>query len=76
VAKQNRGAQGGIVVMLEICFGQLFEGYRINSVLDVRPIDAEKDDPPAALNRELRIWTGWNILKFCHLRGGSPTLTS
>jgi hypothetical protein len=60
---------------LVICFGQFFESLRINAVLDVRAIDAKKDDPPAALDRELGIWTGWNILNFYFRRCGSRNLT-
>jgi hypothetical protein len=63
------------VVILVICFGKFFEGLRINAVLDVRTIDAKKDDLPAALDRELGIWIGWNILKLYLRRCGSWNLT-
>jgi hypothetical protein len=53
VTKENRGAQRGIVVILIIGFGQLFEGLGINPVLDVRAIDTQQDDLPAALDRQL-----------------------
>jgi hypothetical protein len=46
------------MVISVICFGQLLKSLRINAVLDVRTIDAEKDDLAPALNRELGIWTG------------------
>jgi len=60
---------------LVICFGQFFESLWINAVLDVRTIDAKKDDLPTALDRELAIWTGKNILKFYLSRCGSRNLT-
>ena len=41
-----------------IGFGQFFKSLTINAVLDVRTIDAKKDDLPAPLDRELGIWTG------------------
>src|ERR1700733_6624577 len=56
VAKQNRGAQRRIVVILVICFGQFFKSLRINAVLDVRPINSHENDLPTALDRELGIW--------------------
>jgi hypothetical protein len=56
-------------------FGQFFESLRINAVLDVRSINSDENDLPSALDRELGIWTDWNILKF-YLRGcGSRNLT-
>jgi len=63
------------MIISVICFGQLLESLRINAVLNVRAIDAEKDDLAPALNRELGIWAGWNILKFYLWRSGSRNLT-
>jgi hypothetical protein len=52
------------VVILVICFGQFFESLRINAILDVRTIDAKKDNLPAALDRDLGIWTGGTSSSF------------
>src|ERR1700685_324033 len=65
VTKQNRGAQRGIVVILVIGFGQFFESFRINAVLDVRTVDAKKDDLSAPLDGQLCSGTEGYVLKRC-----------
>ena len=51
------------MVISVICFGQFFESLRINAVLDVRTIDAKKDDLPATLYGQLCCGTERYVLK-------------
>jgi hypothetical protein len=49
------------VVILVICFGQFFESLRINAVLDVRTIDAKKDDLPTGVDSPPKAAAAFNM---------------
>jgi hypothetical protein len=75
VTKQNRGAQRGITVILVIGFGQFFVGLRVNAILNVGTVDSDENNLSAALDSDLGMWIGWNVLKFYRRRCGSRNRT-
>jgi hypothetical protein len=75
VAKQNRRAQRGIVIILVIDFGQFFVSFRVNTILNVRTVDSDENNLPTALDCDVGMWSGWNVFKFYRLRCGSRSLT-
>jgi hypothetical protein len=54
VSEQDGGPQRGVVVVLIIRRGEPGICFGIDSVVDVGPIEADQDDLPAPLHRDLR----------------------
>jgi len=75
VAKQNRRAQRGIVIILVTGFGQFFVGFRVNTILNVRTVDSDENNLPTALDSDLDMWSSWNVFKFYRRQCGSRSLT-
>ncbi len=53
MSEQYGRAQWRIMVVLVIRLGQPEEGFRIDPIVDVRSIDADQNDLPTALHRDL-----------------------